>query len=93
MGDYDFSIPDAIDKATVASNHTALMFTPIELDAVKPGMTLRFYDPQLRETIVSTIRVEHFSPVDGALVADAIYANARLTSIFEDYRVSVLVQA
>lgn len=79
------------------SEGTALIFRPIELQDVKPGMTLRFKPvpkgSNLREaTIVSTVRIEIFHPVDEELVADAVYPNARLSVLYHsgDYEISAL---
>jgi len=82
---YSFSLfVPTTDLATEASPGVGLRFAPIELEEVTPGMTLRFKDIA-GETIVSTVRIEQFSPVDDALVVDTIYPNARLSSVFEDY--------
>lgn len=87
----DNPVANANDPGTNAQDNTALMFTPIELEDVKPGMTLRFYGDN--EIIVSTVRIEHFSPVEEAIVVDAIYYNARLDAVFRDYKVTALVPA
>jgi len=90
------SFPSQSNIAT-ESEGAALTFRPIELQDVAPGMTLRFkpiprggYSP--KETIVSTVRIEIFDPVDEALVADAVGPNTRVSSLYHsgDYEISAL---
>lgn len=75
------------DPATEAQTGWGLMWTQAELEDLKPGMTVRFEgEIGTDETIVSTVRMESFSETDEALVADAVYPNARVKAVFDDYR-------
>jgi len=83
----EIAADETTDPATTAQQGVGLLFMPIELEEIKPGMTLRFLDERhTGETIVSTVRLEAFSEFDEALVVDAIYPNARLRDVFGDYR-------
>lgn len=88
---FDSTFTNFTNAATSAPATTLLMFEPIDLDAIRPGMTLRFRTHD--EIFVCTARVEAFSPVDEAIVVDAVYKNARITDAFRNYMVEVLVQA
>lgn len=71
------------DTATETGVGTALMFTPITADAVKPGMTLRF-KKYGEPTIVGTVRVEHVHPTRDELVVDAVYRDAAVNQLLFD---------
>lgn len=87
-GTYDeVPLVSTTDPATEAQTGWGLMWTQAELEDLKPGMTVRFEGKVGRsETVVSTVRMESFSSVDEALVADAIYPSARVGHVFKNYR-------
>jgi len=80
-------IIETTDPATTAQTGWGLMWVEAKLEDLKPGMTVRFEDEMTTgETIVSTLRIENFSSVEEALVADAIYPNAQVGHVFNDFR-------
>jgi len=87
-GVYDeVPVTSTTDPATKAQTGWGLLWMPIELDEIEQGMTVRFEGQSYTDaTIVSTVRMESFSETDEALVADAVYPNARVRDVFDDFR-------
>lgn len=91
---YEDAYRSPTDGATEAEPGVALSFEPIALADVRPGMTLRLQrDEPSWETVVGTVRTEHFSPIDEALVIDALYRDARVSDAFREgrYKITALI--
>lgn len=86
-GIYDEApVVSTTDPATKAQTGWGLLWMPIELEEIKEGMTVRFQGQSYTDaTIVSTVRMESFSETDEDLVVDAVYPNARVRYVFDDF--------